>query len=126
MIKKKNQFPPQRHFDPPPPFVLLSDSSSQTLWIGGSQPVSGDQFGGGAEPPFQRGHPRPSENTDIYVMIYNSNKIILMKYQEKLFYGCGSSHHEEYYKAAGSGREPLLWMLYGNSWSWLLGPHVLA
>lgn len=32
---------------------------------------------------FQRGHPRSSETSDIYVMIHNSRKITFMKYKEK-------------------------------------------
>ena len=33
----------------------------------------------GVEQPFHRGHLRPSENTDIYIMIHNSSKITVMK-----------------------------------------------
>jgi hypothetical protein len=29
--------------------------------------------------PFHRGHPIPLENTETYITIYNSNKIIVMK-----------------------------------------------
>lgn len=41
--------------------------------------VSGSQPGVGL--PLHRGHPRPSENTHIYVMIHNSRKVTIMKYQ---------------------------------------------
>lgn len=37
----------------------------------------------GIELPFHRGHLRLSENTDTDIVIYNSSKITLMKYQWK-------------------------------------------
>ena len=33
----------------------------------------------GVEQPFYRGHPRPPENIDIYIMIHNSSKMTVMK-----------------------------------------------
>jgi len=36
--------------------------------------------------PFHRGCLRPSENTDIYIVIQNSSKFTVMKYQQKSFY----------------------------------------
>lgn len=53
---------------------------------------------GVVEQHFHRGHIRPSEH--IYITIHNS-KIIVMKWQWKLFYGWGSLQHEE-------GRKSLL------------------
>ena len=44
-----------------------------SLYGSGSQPVA--PFPVGVEQPFQRGHLRPLENTDIYIMIHNSSKI---------------------------------------------------
>jgi hypothetical protein len=35
------------------------------------------------ERPFHEGHPRASENTDIYSTVHNSSKITVMKYQQK-------------------------------------------
>lgn len=37
------------------------------------------------EKPFHRGHLRPLENTDIYIMIQNSKKFTIMKKQQKYF-----------------------------------------
>ena len=35
--------------------------------------------------PFYRGHLSPTENTDIYIMINNSSKITIMKWQQSNF-----------------------------------------
>jgi hypothetical protein len=50
------------------------------------------------ERPFHRVCPRPSENTDIYIMIHDSSKITLMKSSnENNFIVEGSPQHEELY-----------------------------
>jgi hypothetical protein len=65
-------------------WLLTVEPSLQPLksssWSG-SQSMDLDPSG--VEWPFHRSHLRPSENTDIYIMIHNSSKIPVMKWWQK-------------------------------------------
>lgn len=58
------------------PGIRLSASKSSPLWGSCSQPVGGDPLG--FKPPFHSSHWRPSVNTDVYIVIHDSRKIIVM------------------------------------------------
>jgi hypothetical protein len=50
----------------------------RTLFSSGSQPVGHDPWGG-VKQSFHRGHLRPRENTDIYIMVHNSSETAVIK-----------------------------------------------
>ena len=55
--------------------ISLSELETLKQWFStcGSRPL------GGSNDLFHRGHPRPSENTDIYIMIHNSSRVTAIK-----------------------------------------------
>lgn len=74
--------------------VTVRSTGSRGIWTvflildSVSQPVCSDP---GVERPFHKSHLKPLESTDICIIIQNRSKIIVMKSQQKYFYGWGSA-----------------------------------